>query len=74
MQNKLAVIPDIIKGTPTPKLEITTPAVFSPGVTLVELEPGVSGGWKENITYYKVNLLCYIGVISKTRKQQYNSI
>ena len=43
MQNKLAVMTDMINGGPTPKLEITIPAIFSPGVTLVELEPGVSG-------------------------------
>ena len=34
-------------GTPSPKLESTTPAVRNPGV-IVELEPGgVSGGGRE---------------------------
>ena len=34
-------------GKPSPRLEITTPAVRSPGVT-VELEPsGISGGGRE---------------------------
>ena len=34
-------------GTPSPKLESTTPAVCNPGV-IVELEPGgVSGGGRE---------------------------
>ena len=44
IQNKLAIMTDIINGAPMPTLEITTPAVFNPGVTLVELEPSVSGG------------------------------
>ena len=42
--------------TAIPTLEITTAAVFNPGVT-VELEPGVSVG--EKIQKYKVNWLCY---------------
>ena len=33
--------------TPRPTPERTTPAVFSPGVT-VELVPGVSGGRRQN--------------------------
>ena len=36
---------NIRNGTPKPTPESTTPAVFSPGVT-VELEPDVSGGKK----------------------------
>ena len=38
----------IIKtGTPMPRLEITTPAVFNPGAT-VKLEPGgMSGGGRQ---------------------------
>ena len=40
---------------PRPRLEITTPAVRNPGVT-VELEPGVSVGERKK---YKVNWLSY---------------
>ena len=39
---------DIINVTPTPRLEITTPAVRNPGV-IVELEASVSGGGSEYI-------------------------
>ena len=42
------IINDTRNDAPTPRLEITTPAVHNPGVT-VELEAGgVSGGRKEN--------------------------
>jgi len=37
---------DIINVIPTPRLEITTPAVCNPGV-IVELEASVSGGGRE---------------------------
>ena len=43
-------------GKPRPTLEITTPAVYNPGVT-VELEPGVRGGGRKNTATYKVKLL-----------------
>ena len=47
MHNTQIIEPSIRNGTPRPRLEITTPAVRNPGVT-VELEPGgVSGGGRE---------------------------
>ena len=47
MQNKQIIEPSIRNGIPRPRLEITTPAVRTPGVP-VELVPGgVSGGGRE---------------------------
>ena len=40
-------ITDIMHSTPTPRLEITTPAVRNPGVT-VALEASVSGGGRNH--------------------------
>ena len=38
----------VIYIAPTQRLEVTTPAVRNPGVT-VELEPGVSGGGRKSM-------------------------
>ena len=48
MHNQQLNEPSIRNGIPRPTLEITTPAVCNPGVT-VELEAKVNGGRREEI-------------------------